>query len=537
VSEKQELENLRELDPETITEVHNHYFPEIYRYARYRLGDSSAAEDVAGEVFVRLLEALHSGRGPSKSLRGWIFGTASNLVNDTFRRVYKHEIEELSSAARIGASIRQRTLGAGDGENHGKETQCDQGIAVSGFEHVEAPHGSRQLMSERLFDKLQDCLTAMEQGAELNEVLARYPDLEADLRPVLEAAENARETASFSVPSEAAHRSRTRLLGHAAKLREKHPPQRWFGLPRVATVALTAAFVVLISAGGLLTASAQALPGDALYSMKRAVEKVSLTLASGEKAKRSMQAEYNQRRIDETVVLLKLGRSEKVTFEGVLNEKTDNFWMVDDVRTLVMPNTRIMGQIEVGMGIEVTGDVQPGDWVEAITITLRTYQLYGTLQQSQDDRWLVDGMSFIVDDLTLIDDGIEVGDDVVALLRVDDNGEATALAILEADDEPSSQGEDSPSETDSETETQQPPTEEDESETPESTQESDEPEDTGTPEPDETDEPDDTSEPDEKDEHDDTPKPDETDESDETDEPDDTPDPEGTPEPTNTPDD
>jgi RNA polymerase sigma-70 factor (ECF subfamily) len=101
VSEKQELKNLRELDPETITEVHNRYFPEIYRYARYRLGDPSAAEDVAGEVFVRLLEALHSGRGPSKSLRGWIFGTASNLVNDTFRRVYKHENEELSEEMKL----------------------------------------------------------------------------------------------------------------------------------------------------------------------------------------------------------------------------------------------------------------------------------------------------------------------------------------------------------------------------------------------------------------------------------------------------
>ncbi len=391
-------------------------------------------------------------------------------------------------------------------------------------------------MSERLFDTLQDCLTAMEHGAELNEVLARYPDIEAELRPVLEAAENARETASFSMPSEVVHRSRTRLLGHAAHLREKRPIKRWFGLPRAAAVALTAAFVVLISAGGLLTASAQALPGDTLYSMKRAVEKVSLTLASGEMAKRSMQDDYNQRRIDETVALLKLGRSEKVTFEGVVSEKTDNFWIVDDIRTQVTSNTSIVGQIEVGMGVEVTGEVQPGDWVDAIIITLRTHQLYGTLQQVQDDKWVVDGISFFVDELTLIDDGIDVGDDVVALLRVDDTGEATALAILEADDEPGSQGEDSPSET----EIEESPTEEDEAETPESTQESDEPEDTSTPEPDETDEPDDTSEPDETDEHDDTPQPDETDEPDEpdeTDEPEDKPHPEDTPEPTNTPDD
>lgn len=95
MSEKQEIKRLRALDPETITEVHSRFFPEIYRYVRYRMGDPTTAEDITGEVFVRLLEALHSGRGPSKSLRGWIFGTASNLVNDTFRRVYRHEIVEL----------------------------------------------------------------------------------------------------------------------------------------------------------------------------------------------------------------------------------------------------------------------------------------------------------------------------------------------------------------------------------------------------------------------------------------------------------
>ena len=95
MSEKQELKKLRELDPETITEIHNRYFPEIYRYCRYRLGDPDTAEDVAGEVFVRLLESLHKGRGPSKSLRGWFFGTASNLINDTYRRRYRLKVEQI----------------------------------------------------------------------------------------------------------------------------------------------------------------------------------------------------------------------------------------------------------------------------------------------------------------------------------------------------------------------------------------------------------------------------------------------------------
>jgi len=83
-----ELEGLRALDPHVITTIHNRYYSEIYRFARYRLGDETTADDVASEVFVRLLEATHGGRAPQTNVRGWLIGTASNLVNDHFRKVY-----------------------------------------------------------------------------------------------------------------------------------------------------------------------------------------------------------------------------------------------------------------------------------------------------------------------------------------------------------------------------------------------------------------------------------------------------------------
>lgn len=83
-----ELDGLRSLDPQALSAIHERYFPELYRYARYRIGDAAAAEDIAAETVVRLLEAVHAGRGPSTSLRGWLMGTVSNLVNDHFRKTY-----------------------------------------------------------------------------------------------------------------------------------------------------------------------------------------------------------------------------------------------------------------------------------------------------------------------------------------------------------------------------------------------------------------------------------------------------------------
>jgi RNA polymerase sigma-70 factor (ECF subfamily) len=89
------IARLRDLDPKTISEVHGAYFPTVYRYARYRVGDETVAEDLSSETFIRLLEAIHAGRGPNTSLRGWLMGTVSNLVNDYFRRVYNQSNEPL----------------------------------------------------------------------------------------------------------------------------------------------------------------------------------------------------------------------------------------------------------------------------------------------------------------------------------------------------------------------------------------------------------------------------------------------------------
>jgi RNA polymerase sigma-70 factor, ECF subfamily len=89
-----ELDGLRMLDPEAITSIHNRYYPEVYRFAYYRVNDDSIAEDIAGDVFMRLLEAVHAGHGPNTNLRGWLISTTSNIVNDYFRKIYNRPGEE-----------------------------------------------------------------------------------------------------------------------------------------------------------------------------------------------------------------------------------------------------------------------------------------------------------------------------------------------------------------------------------------------------------------------------------------------------------
>jgi RNA polymerase sigma-70 factor (ECF subfamily) len=95
-NESQTVDGLHRLDLSTIGRIYDRYFPEVYRYVRYRINDDASAEDIASEVFVRLLEAVQKGQGPQSNLKGWLIATASNAVNDHLRRKYRRPTEALS---------------------------------------------------------------------------------------------------------------------------------------------------------------------------------------------------------------------------------------------------------------------------------------------------------------------------------------------------------------------------------------------------------------------------------------------------------
>jgi RNA polymerase sigma factor (sigma-70 family) len=95
------LAGLRDLDSQAISAVYDRYFRDIYRYIFYRIGDQAAAEDLTGDVFVRLLEAVQKRRGPETNIKGWLLSTASHVVMDHLRRRYRRPVESISDTLRI----------------------------------------------------------------------------------------------------------------------------------------------------------------------------------------------------------------------------------------------------------------------------------------------------------------------------------------------------------------------------------------------------------------------------------------------------
>jgi hypothetical protein len=86
-------------------------------------------------------------------------------------------------------------------------------------------------MEEKRYDALEQALTELTSGQEADGLIEANPELAAEI----EAAQLARSLSEATIPQDAAHRSRTRMLARAMELRpEVQPPRGIFQrLPRL----------------------------------------------------------------------------------------------------------------------------------------------------------------------------------------------------------------------------------------------------------------------------------------------------------------
>jgi RNA polymerase sigma-70 factor (ECF subfamily) len=85
-SEHTLLERARAYDADALGELYDQYAPPIYAYLYRRVHDAQLAEDLTGEVFVRVLQAIQSEQFWHTSFRGWLYRIAHNLLVDHYRK-------------------------------------------------------------------------------------------------------------------------------------------------------------------------------------------------------------------------------------------------------------------------------------------------------------------------------------------------------------------------------------------------------------------------------------------------------------------
>ena len=217
----------------------------------------------------------------------------------------------------------------------------------------------------RLHETLEICLREIEQGADLDTLLFRYPDLANELRPILEASVKATGMAARAPSEEVIRRNRAKLLQHAAEMRERKaaPLSRrvWSVLLRRALVTLAVVLMLFISGTGLVRASSSSLPGDNLYSVKRTWERLSLWLTFDAAVREELEFEHENERLEELNELLALGRSAKVDFAGYVTRQSADEWRVSGITVFISSDTRLPdGQILTGAAVRVRGQTVNG---------------------------------------------------------------------------------------------------------------------------------------------------------------------------------
>lgn len=103
-----ELEELfsraREMDQQALAALHDQLYPQVYRYVCYRLDDPMVCEDIASEVFLRLLDVLQRKGAHIQSIRAWLLGTANHMVQDHFRLRYRRRVDNLDDHDNLPSS-------------------------------------------------------------------------------------------------------------------------------------------------------------------------------------------------------------------------------------------------------------------------------------------------------------------------------------------------------------------------------------------------------------------------------------------------
>lgn len=72
-------------DRAAFAEIYDRHYQAVYTYVFYRVGDAPLAEDLAADVFVRLVEKIHTFT-PNKPILAWLYTIARNRVIDYRRR-------------------------------------------------------------------------------------------------------------------------------------------------------------------------------------------------------------------------------------------------------------------------------------------------------------------------------------------------------------------------------------------------------------------------------------------------------------------
>jgi len=184
-------------------------------------------------------------------------------------------------------------------------------------------------VAKKLENILDACLAESHAGrSRVKECLQRYPDHALALEPLLRQAARLAVLPLVTMPTDAVDALERRVLSRAADIRaaisRKERLLRWpfrsrpaRGRLRRLVLALSLVIALVLASTWTLSASASSLPGEALYPLKLAAEKVRLFATVRHEARARLHLAFAERRLGEMQTLLAQNRSVE---EGLVDD-------------------------------------------------------------------------------------------------------------------------------------------------------------------------------------------------------------------------
>jgi len=100
------LKRAKALEPGALAEIYERHIDSIYRYIYIRVRNQADAEDLTGQVFLKMIDALPGYRLQGVPFSTWLYRIAHNLVVDRYRRSARTPLElseHLPDAGSFGA--------------------------------------------------------------------------------------------------------------------------------------------------------------------------------------------------------------------------------------------------------------------------------------------------------------------------------------------------------------------------------------------------------------------------------------------------
>jgi hypothetical protein len=208
---------------------------------------------------------------------------------------------------------------------------------------------------------LSECLNQMNKGESVEACVAQYPTLAARLEPLLRLALQVKALRQEQAPSPVAMQAgRQRLLREAARLKSAQLDKAhtgrvpwWLNLQalmrRSMAAAVLASLLVVVALGtGTIAASANSLPGDALYSVKRATEEFQLLLTFDQQSKARLVQKLDERRREEAKAIASSQRIAEMSFRGQVDSVDGSHWTIGGVLVRTSDETVIEEDVVVG---------------------------------------------------------------------------------------------------------------------------------------------------------------------------------------------